>query len=253
MSTALVTGATSGIGLEFARLLGARGHDLVLVSNEADRLDEVRAELAERYGVGTEALHADLSARADVERVAERARAVDVLVNNAGFGLRKWFLDNERADEERLLDVLCRAVLVVSHAAGRGMRARGRGSIITVASIAGWVAGGTYSAAKSWSIAFSEGLAGELAGTGVTVTVLCPGFVRTQFHRRSGISVDKLPDALWLDPRRVVRDCLADVDRGKVVSVPSRVYKGLSWLARIAPRRFVRSGGKITDHRPPLR
>lgn len=251
MTTAMITGASSGIGLEFARQLGARGHDLVLVSNEADRLAEVCAELAGTCGVEVEAVPADLSVRADVARVAERARTVGILVNNAGFGLREWFLDNERADEEALLDVLCRAVLVISHAAGRAMRERGGGTIVNVASVAGWVAGGTYSAAKSWVIAFSESLAAELAGTGVGVTVLCPGLVRTEFHRRSRITVDK-PDRLWLDASRVVRDCLADAGRGKVISVPSTVYKGLAWLARVAPRRFVRSGGKLTAHRPPL-
>ncbi|SES28413.1 hypothetical protein SAMN05216188_13050 [Lentzea xinjiangensis] len=121
-----------------------------------------------------------------------------------------------------------------------------------MASVAGWVAGGTYSAAKSWVIAFSESLATELAGTGVTVTVLCPGLVRTEFHRRSRISIDK-PDALWLDARKVVRDCLRDVGKGKVISVPGLIYKGLAWLARVSPRGFVRSGGKLTAHRPPLR
>jgi uncharacterized protein len=252
MTTALVTGATSGIGLEFARQLGARGHHLVLVAPEADRLQQVCGELADTYGVDTEALLADLSVRADVERVAERARTVDVLVNNAGFGLQKWFLDNERAAEEALLDVLCRAVLVVSHAAGRSMRDRGRGTIVNVASAAGWVAGGTYSAAKSWVIAFSEGLASELAAAGVTVTVLCPGFVRTEFHQRAGISLDRLPRPLWLDAQRVVRECLADIDKGAVISVPSPLYKTLVWLARIAPRRLVRSGGMLTKHRPPL-
>jgi short-subunit dehydrogenase len=253
MTTALVTGATSGIGLEFARQLGARGHDLVLVANEADRLERTRAELSELYGVKAEALFADLSVRADLERVADRARGVDVLVNNAGFGLQKWFLDNERPAEEALLDVLCRAVLVVSHAAGVVMRERGSGKIINVASAAGWVAGGTYSAAKSWVIAFSESLAAETAGTGVTVTVVCPGFVRTEFHERARISLDKLPDRMWLDAPRVVRDCLADADRGKVISVPGPIYKGLVVLAQVVPRRLVRSGGMLTRHRPPLR
>ncbi|NUP68201.1 MAG: SDR family NAD(P)-dependent oxidoreductase [Nonomuraea sp.] len=252
MTTAMITGASSGIGLEFARQLGARGHDLVLVAPEADRLDQICAELAGTYGVKAEAVLADLSVPADVARVAERARTVDILVNNAGFGLQKWCLDNERAAEEALLDVLCRAVLVLSHAAGRSMRDRGRGTIINVASLAGLVAGGTYSAAKSWVIAFSEGLASELAGTGVSVTVLLPGFVRTEFHRRAQIAI-KLPEVMWLDAPRVVRECLGDVGRRKVISVPSPIYKGLGRLARIVPRRFVRSGGKITQHRPPLR
>lgn len=252
MTTALVTGATSGIGLEFARQLGAQGHHLVLVALEADRLERLRDEFTKSYGVDVDTIHADLSVRADVQRVADRARDVDVLVNNAGFGLQQWFLDNERAAEERLLDVLCRAVLVVSHAAGRSMRDRGHGTIINVASAAGWVAGGTYSAAKSWVIAFSEGLAAETSGSGVTVTVLCPGFVRTEFHERAKISV-KLPDRMWLDPARLVRDCLADVGKRKVISVPDPLYKGLVWLARVAPRRLVRSGGPLTKHRPPLR
>jgi short-subunit dehydrogenase len=133
------------------------------------------------------------------------------------------------------------------------MRDRGRGTIINVASVAGWVAGGTYSAAKSWVIAFSEGLASELAGTGVTVTVLCPGFVRTEFHERARISMDKLPDRFWLEAPRVVRDCLADVERGAVISTPSPIYKTLGCLARVMPRRMVRSGGMLTKHRPPLR
>lgn len=253
MPTALVTGATSGIGLEFARALGERGHDLVLVALEADRLERTCSELADRYGIAAEPIHADLSVRADVERVAARARTVDILVNNAGFGLREWFLDNDRGAEEALLDVMCRAVLVLSHAAGRSMRERGCGTIINVASLAGWVAGGTYSAAKSWVITFTESLAGELAPAGVTVTVLCPGFVRTEFHERAQIHVDKLPGVLWLDARRVVLDCLADVDRKRTISVPSPLYRVLALLARVAPRRLVRSGGPLTKHRPPLR
>ncbi len=252
MTTAMVTGASSGIGLEFARELGSRGHDLLLVSPEAERLARVCGELSGQYGVEAEAVVADLSVRADVTRVAERAATVDVLVNNAGFGLEQWFLDNEQADEEALLDVLCRAVLVLSHAAGQTMRDRGSGTIINVASIAGWVAGGTYSAAKSWVIAFSESLAAELKGTGVQVTVVCPGLVRTEFHQRSGITV-AARDSLWLDPRRVARDGLRAAARGRAISVPGTVHKGLAWLARVAPRRFVRSGGKITSHRPPLR
>jgi uncharacterized protein len=253
MTTALITGSTSGIGLEFARQLGERGHDLVLVGLEADRLDRLQGEFSRAYGVYVETLQADLSIRADVERVAGRSRTVDVLVNNAGFGLEKWFLDNERSAEEGLLDVLCRATLVVSHAAGRGMRERGGGTIVNVASAAGWVAGGTYSAAKAWVIAFTESLAVETSGTGIKLTVLCPGFVRTEFHQRAHISMAGLPNRMWLDAPRVVRDCLADVDKGKVISVPSPIYQGLVLLARIAPRRFARSGGLITKHRMPLR
>ena len=149
--------------------------------------------------------------------------------------------------------IVVRAVLVLSHAAGRAMKARGHGQIINVSSVAGWLASGTYSAAKSWVTVFSEGLAGELAGSGVTVTALCPGFVRTEFHARAKIRDDAFPDAMWLDAPTLVRDCLADVEAGKVISVPSVTYKALSTLLKVVPRRFVRSGGVVTRHRPPAR
>ena len=257
MTTALVTGATAGIGKEFAIQLAARGHDLVLVARDVERLEELAAELRGQRGVQVEILPADLSDAAATRRVADRLAdenaPVEILVNNAGFGMKKSFLVNDLEAEEGMLDVLVRAVLVLSHAAGRAMKARGHGQIINVSSVAGWLASGTYSAAKSWVTVFSEGLAGELAGSGVTVTALCPGFVRTEFHARAKIRDNAFPDAMWLDAPTLVRDCLADVEAGKVISVPSVTYKALSTLLKVVPRRFVRSGGVVTRHRPPAR
>ncbi len=242
--TALVTGATAGIGLSFARQLAAGGHDLVLVARDGERLGAVAAELGSAYGRQVEVVSADLSHRDQVQRVAERladpARPVDLLVNNAGFGLRSRFVDGELADEERMLDVLCRAVLVLSHAAAGPMRRRGRGAIVNVSSVSGFTAMGSYSAAKAWVTTFSEALAGELAGSGVTVTALCPGFVRTQFHDRAGIRMSRLPAAAWLDSDEVVLACLDDVRRGRVVSVPSRRYQVVVGLASHSPRALVR-------------
>lgn len=243
MSTALVTGATSGIGLEFARQLAARGDAVVLVARSEVRLREVADELQAAHGVTAEVLVADLAHRADVDRVAERARTVDTVVNNAGFGARQRFLDNELPVEEEMFDVLCSAVLVICHAAGRAMKERGRGQIINVSSVAGWLASGTYSAAKSWVTVFSESLAGELAPSGVTVTALCPGFVRTEFHQRAGIGTGAIPGRAWLDARLVVRACLRDAGRRKVISVPSPLYKGIVIAARLAPRRLLRRSG----------
>ncbi|GAA4113723.1 SDR family oxidoreductase [Knoellia locipacati] len=253
MTTALVTGATAGIGREFALQLAARGDDVVLVARDVPRLEALAAELRAAHGVQVEVLPADLSDRAQLDRVAQRLAStdapVDVLVNNAGFSLKGSFLDNDVAAEEGLFDVLSRAVLVLSHAAGRAMRARGRGAIVNVSSVASFLTSGTYSANKSFVTVFSEGLAAELAGTGVTVTALCPGFTHTEFHQRADLDMSSMPEFLWLDAPRLVRDALADVDKGKVVSVPGRQYKAIVTALRVLPRPLVRSRSRRA-HRP---
>lgn len=245
MTTALITGASAGIGRAFAEELAATGHDLVLVARDRARLESVAEELIASYGVLCEVLPADLSDRADLERVAQRLRGegtkpVDLLVNNAGFGLKTAFLDSDVADEERQLAVLCHAVLVLSHAAGRAMRVRGRGHIINVSSVASFLTMGTYSACKAFVTAFSQALAVDLAGTGVGVTALCPGFTHTEFHQRMGASMKGVPDAMWLDAGVLVRAGLADARAGKVVSTPGALYKTLAGLTGVLPRGAVR-------------
>lgn len=249
MSTALVTGATAGIGREFVRQLAERGHDVVLVARDRARLENVSDEIQRTYQVRTEILVADLGDRAQAGKVAERladeARPVDLLVNNAGYALARPFLENDVEVEEELLEVLCRSVLVLSHAAARSMRGRGHGAIVNVSSVASFAAMGSYSAAKSWVTVFSEGLATELAGTGVSVTALCPGFTHTEFHERARLNMSRLPASLWLEPDAVVRACLADVSRGRALSVPGAQYKALVAMLRLVPRGLVRavSGG----------
>ncbi len=246
MTTALVTGATAGIGHEFARQLAERGHDVVLVARDRARLENVSDEIQRSYGVQTEILVADLGDRAQMGKVAERladeARPVDLLVNNAGYGLRRSFLQNEVEVEEELFEVLCKAVLVLSHAAARSMRLRGHGAIINVSSVASFVSMGSYSAAKSWVTVFSEGLAAELAGTGVTATALCPGFTRTELHDRAGLNMSRMPGLMWLDADRVVRDALADAARGKRLSVPGAQYKAVVAGLRVVPRTLLSRG-----------
>jgi short-subunit dehydrogenase len=246
--TALVTGASAGIGHEFSRQLAARGHDVVLVARDRARLDAVAAELTSTYAVSAEVLAADLSDRSALQLVADRVgdpeRPVDVLVNNAGYGQRRSFLRNDVAVEEAAFDVLTRAVLVLSHAAGVAMRERGRGTIINVSSVAGFIASGTYSAAKAWVTTFSEGLASELAGSGVTVTALCPGFTNTEFQERAGISKPG-PGFMWLDAARLVSDCLDDVGKGRVVSVPGVQYKAIVGLLRVVPRSIIRRRARL--------
>ncbi|KRB74935.1 short-chain dehydrogenase [Nocardioides sp. Root190] len=240
-TTALVTGATAGIGLEFARQLAARGEDLVLVARDSTRLEVVAGELRAAYPVEVEVLSADLTdldqlARVE-ERLADRTRPVDLLVNNAGFGLKESFLVNPIEVEQAQQDVLVRAVLRLTHAALGPMTERGRGGVINVSSVAAFLPRGTYSAAKAWVNSFSAWAHGEYAAQGVTVMALCPGFVRTEFHQRLGVDRDSsAPRPLWLEADRLVRDALADFDRGKGMSIPSKRYKAIVVLTRLVPR-----------------
>ncbi|MEI2811179.1 MAG: SDR family oxidoreductase [Nocardioides sp.] len=238
LGTALVTGATAGIGFRFAEELAARGHDLVLVARDTDRLSEVAADLAERFAVRTEVLAADLTDRAAVDRVAARIGdaddPVELLVNNAGFGLKKRFEAADLEDEQAQLDVLVVAVMRLSHAALRAMLPHKRGGILNVSSVAAFLDGGTYSAAKAWVNSFSRWAAAEYAGDGVHVMALCPGYVRTEFHQRMGVR-QSAPDFLWLEATGLVHDALDDFDAGKVVSVPSLRYKAITTAARVVP------------------
>ncbi len=260
-SRALVTGGTSGIGAAFATELAARGTDLVLVARDAERLAGRAEELRRRYGVEVETLTADLSDRDQVLLVADRIAAdddrIDLLVNNAGFGVHSALCVTDFSPHEVALDVMCRAVLILAGTAGRVFAERmadapgsGPGSnpgsrrkphIINVGSTAGYVTMGSYSATKAWVGVYSEGLANELAGTGVGVTVLCPGWVRTEFHTRAGIGTSKIPEPLWLEAGPLVRDALADAEAGRVISIPSARYQVLITAARLAPRSAIRA------------
>ncbi|UUZ44455.1 SDR family oxidoreductase [Janibacter limosus] len=252
MSTALVTGATAGIGREFAVQLATKGDNLVLVARDTARLDALAAELGTAHGVAVEVISADLSDRAALERVAERlrdpARPVDLLVNNAGYGLGSPFVDTTVEDEERLLDVLVRAVLVLSHAAAGAMVERGGGRIVNVSSVAGLLTSGTYAASKARVTTFSESIAAQLAPRGVGVTALLPGYVRTEFHERAGID-KKRTGPFWLDAPDLVRRALADSERGRVVSVPSPQYKAVVGLVRHLPRGLLRNPRVSAMHR----
>jgi short-subunit dehydrogenase len=253
MAVALVTGGTSGIGAAFSRSLAAQGYDLVLVARSVPRLEEMAEELR-ALGRSVEILPADLADRADVARVAERledpSRPIDMLVNNAGFGVHTSLIDADVSAHDRAFEVMCRAVLVLSGAAARGMLPRGTGKIVNLSSTAGFVTMGAYSAVKAWVTSFTEGLAVELRGTGIGVTALCPGWVHTEFHERAGIKASSIPNFLWLDAEQLVAACLRDVDRGRVISIPTVRYRTLIWLARHAPRSAIRAvSGSISSSR----
>lgn len=240
MPTALITGASAGLGAEFARQLARRQADLILVARTADALESLAADLRGEFGVAVEVLLADLATDDGVERVADRLRdasdPVDLLVNNAGFGLPLRFADNDIADEVRHLRVHVEASMRLMHAALQTMRGRG-GRIINVASVAGFISRSTYSACKGWLIQFSRWANREYARDGVSVTALCPGFTHTSFHERMGLAPgnEGVPAIMWLDAPLVVREGLRDAARGKAVSIPSLRYKALVALAGVLP------------------
>ena len=248
MGTALITGASAGLGLEFAWQLATARHDVVLVARDAERLERLAAQLRAAAGVHAEVLVADLTDAGDLGRVAERLRAtgrpVGLLVNNAGLGLGQRFVGGDLDREVAALDLMVRSVLVLSHAGAGAMVERGRGAILNVASVAALMASGTYSAHKAWVRSFTEGLAVELAGTGVTATALSPGLTHTEFHERAGLpGAESYPELAWLSADRVVAEALADVRRGAVLSTPSLRYRVASGVLRTLPRSAVRRLG----------
>ena len=236
---ALVTGPTAGLGRSFAVQLAERGHDLVLVSRDESRLQELAEELRRSYGVEAEVLAADLADRTQLQHVERRAaateRPVELLVNNAGFGMKNPFLDNDVEDEQRMLDVLVTAVMRLSHAALGQMVERGSGGIINVSSVAGELPRGTYSAAKAYVTQLSKWSEATYRHRGVRTMALLPGFTRTEFHSRMDVEQHSAPSWMWLDADRVVRDGLTDFDSGKAVSVPSVRYKVITTAARAVP------------------
>ena len=243
MTLALITGATAGIGHGFADELARRGHDLVLVARDAERLAAVSADLSTRHGVQVETLVADLSDRDGMQRVADRVgddrSPVDLLVNNAGSGLADWFGTTDIADEERQLDLLVRAPMVLMDAALKSMTGGRGGAVLNVASLAAFTPRGTYSASKAFLVNLSQWANLHHAGSGVRVTVVCPGFVRTEFHQRGQMDMSGIRPWMWLSVEEVVREALDDLERGKAISVPARRYKVLAAFARHAPARIV--------------
>jgi short-subunit dehydrogenase len=240
--TAIVTGATSGIGLAFAEVLAHRGMDLVIVGRDDDRLQSVAQDLCEEAGATVEVLVADLSNRDQVDVVATRAAGSDIalVINNAGYGIAEPFIGGNLDSEQALLDVLVTAVMRISHSALPGLVERDFGGIINVSSVAGWLSSGTYSAAKSYVTTFSESLSMQLRQSQAHVMALCPGFTRTEFQQRAGMNTETIPEAMWLDAHQVVQEALTDFAAAKSVSVPGLQYKTLGLAAQYLPRPLVR-------------
>ena len=247
--TAVVTGASAGLGRELCLQLAQRGYDLVLVARDQARLHDLAGELAGRFGIAAEVLPADLTRDEDVDRTIVRLRAPDVilLVNNAGFGTVGSLATADPAQQERMIRLHVLTPMRLTQALLPGFLARGAGGIVNVSSVASFIYGPgnvNYCATKAYLTTFSEGLATELRGTGVRVQALCPGFTHSEFHQRMGEDTRHRPRFSWLNAPDVVRASLAQLERGgPVVCVPGLGYKLLVALIGVLPRRLV---GRLT-------
>jgi len=244
-SWALVTGATAGIGESFCRLLADNNYNIVLVARDLPRLQERANQLQTKFNVETRVIQADLSTDAGCSMVEQYLanNQVDVLINNAGFGLNKAFTMSELKAEQEMFDVLVRTPMRLMHLVLPGMKQRNKGVVINVSSVAGYIAGGSYSAAKSYLTVISESLHTELADTNIKVSALCPGFTRTEFHQRGRMSMKGLPDFMWLDSDALVAKAWSDALKGKAVSIPGWQYQLLVFVIHSLPRSIIRKVG----------
>jgi short-subunit dehydrogenase len=244
----LVTGASAGIGAAFARALAARGHDLVLTARRADRLEALAIELREKHGAAVTVLPCDLADPAAPQHLVaaldERRLHIDWLINNAGYGVPGALVDSPWRTHADSLQVLLTAPTELSRALLPGMRERGYGRIVNVASLAGFLPGTSghtlYAATKSYLIKFSQSLALENKAAGVNVCALCPGFTRSEFHDVTGTrdKMNKLPDFMWLSAEEVVRQGIDAVERGDAVHVTGRLNRVIKAVFELVPDRL---------------
>jgi short-subunit dehydrogenase len=247
MATALVTGASAGIGAEFASQLASRGNDVVLVARDGARLEALAKDLGERHRVATEVLVADLTDLTQLatveDRVADRDRPIDVLVNNAGFGSNGRFHELDRDTETREMNLNVVALVRLTHAALGPMVARANGGVLNVSSLAGGQptpGNATYGATKAFVSSFTQSVHEELRGTGVKITVVCPGFTRTEFQAHAGIDSSKVPGFLWQSAEEVAAGALAALDQNRAVHVPGTLNRLAAGVVSVLPDALTR-------------
>ena len=243
MKKALITGASAGIGLEFAYQLAQKNYDLILVSRNQQKLSEIAQEISSKYKNINEVLVADLASKEGIGLVSNKIKTdqdIEFIVNNAGLGINKPFHKATLNEESDLLNVLVKAPLEITHSAITSMLNRNKGFIINVGSVAAWTTSGTYSAAKVWLTSFSESLNTNYQKKGINICVVAPGFTKTEFHERANMSTESIPNWMWLSTKIVVKDSIDAVLKGKTIVVPSIRYKLLVTFLKLMPRGFMR-------------
>ena len=254
---ALVTGASSGIGYEMAKLLAKDGKNLVIVARSQDKLEELKTYIENKYGTRVRVLPKDLSdPKAPQQIYSELEREnieVDVLVNNAGFGVYGMFSQTDLQKELEMIQVNATSLIHLTKLFLKRMLENKSGSILNVASLCAFLPSpleSIYCATKSYVLHFSEALANELQGTGVSVTCLCPGLAKTEFHKRANMENTKIAKRKMMDAATVAEAGYKALKRGKVISIPGLVYKFAPLFARVAPRNVVLK--VVRSHHEPL-
>lgn len=243
--TALVTGASAGIGMAFARILASRGFNLAITARRAERLENLARELESQTGVTVRILPADLAranaARQLADALEQEQIAIDMLINNAGFGIAGRYRDIPWERHSEFIQVMVTAPCELTHHLLPGMTQRGYGRIVNVASVAGLIPGAAsstlYGASKAFLISFTQALHSEQRGTGVYVSALCPGYTHSEFHDVSGTRerMNRMPKFLWLDAARVVEEGYTAVMRNQPICIPGLQYKAIVGFARMLP------------------
>lgn len=239
MKLAVITGPTSGIGLAYAQQLAREGYELLLIGRNVEKLQQLQAKLLTK----SEIYVADLSVHDQIIQTGNHLKTldqIDILVNNAGFGSALPFTENSLEEELEQLEVLVKAVMVLTHAVLPKMKKQNSGIVLNISSVAAWLPTGSYAAAKSYVTAFTEAIAAELKGSKVQVTAVAPGFTKTKFFDRSQMSDDEVPSWLWLTPEQVAKESLKDARSGQLISIPGAQYKAMTTLSRTLPRPLVR-------------
>tara|TARA_B110000438_G_scaffold190152_1_gene181795 strand:- start:1157 stop:1924 length:768 start_codon:yes stop_codon:yes gene_type:complete len=235
---ALVTGASSGIGMEIAKILASQNCDLVICARRKKELEELSNELTKKYNINCEVIVADLTTKKGMNNLLKKVKSIDILVNNAGFGILGHHTQMPLDRQLEMIDLNIHALTRLSHEFGNQMIQKGKGRIMNVASIAAYISGpgfAVYCATKAYVLSYSRALHKELNSKGVTVTALCPGYVTTGFQEVAGMKLSKMEKLTAVPANKVAEIAIKSMRKGRREVMPGIINKPLPLITRITP------------------